>query len=209
MSASSKMVRFVKIGSYVKAGDILVGKVTPKGETELTPEEKLLRAIFGEKARDVKDTSLRVPPGVEGVVIDNKVFSRRENSEFTQKEEKEKIKKLEQETERNLKKLKQYRDNKIKKLIQNKLSNDITHRDMDEVILCKNTKLTKELLNEMDFDSVSAVEGLTLDPEINNKVVEVFEEVDKMILEIQGNYEKSMEKIVGKDELPPGILLVV
>ena len=67
----------IRIGAYIKPNDILVGKVTPKGETQLTPEEKLLRAIFGEKASDVKDTSLRVPPGVEGIVIDAKVFSRK------------------------------------------------------------------------------------------------------------------------------------
>ena len=67
----------IRIGAYIKPNDILVGKVTPKGESQLTPEEKLLRAIFGEKASDVKDTSLRVPPGVEGIIIDAKVFSRK------------------------------------------------------------------------------------------------------------------------------------
>ncbi len=199
----------VKIGSYVKPGDILVGKVTPKGETELTPEEKLLRAIFGEKAKDVKDTSLRVPPGLEGIVIDTKVFSRREHSEFTKKEEKQRIKKLEQETERNLKKLKEIRDKKLKKLLLNKLSNEIKHRETEEVILEKNVKLTKEILNTLDFDEVSYFEGLTLEPQINRQILEIYEEFEKTNLDIQEKYEKEMEKIIGKDELPPGILQLV
>ncbi len=199
----------VKIGSYVKAGDILVGKVTPKGETELTPEEKLLRAIFGEKARDVKDTSMRVPPGVEGIVIDTKVFSRREHSDLSHKDEREKLKKLEAEIDRNLKKLKQYRDNKVKKILLNKLSNELTHKETEEVILAKNTKLTKELLSEFDFDSVSVIDGLTLEPEINNKVIEIYDEVEKTIIQLHEEYKTEQEKILGKDELPPGILQLV
>jgi len=199
----------VKIGSYVKAGDILVGKVTPKGETELTPEEKLLRAIFGEKARDVKDTSLRVPPGVEGVVTDTKVFSRREHSEFTQKEEKTRIKHLETETERKISKLKQYRNKKIKSVILNQLSNELTDKDTEEVLLEKNIKFTKDLIDEFDFDRVSAIDGLTLDPEKNSQIIEFYEEYDKTAIDIHEEYEKEMEKILGRDELPLGILQLV
>jgi DNA-directed RNA polymerase subunit beta len=81
----------VRIGARVKAGDILVGKITPKGETELSPEEKLLTAIFGEKAKDVKDSSLKVPPGVEGTVIDVKVFSRRIDDPLLEKEHGQRI----------------------------------------------------------------------------------------------------------------------
>ena len=81
----------VRIGARVKAGDILVGKITPKGETELSPEEKLLTAIFGEKAKDVKDSSLKVPPGMEGTVIDVKVFSRRIDDPLLEKERGERI----------------------------------------------------------------------------------------------------------------------
>ncbi len=90
----------VRIGARVKAGDILVGKVTPKGETDLTPEERLLRAIFGEKAGDVRDASLKAPPGMDGIVIDIKVFSRTEKDENAKKQEKKKIETLRRQSRR-------------------------------------------------------------------------------------------------------------
>ena len=112
----------VRIGAKVKAGDILVGKITPKGETQLTPEEKLLRAIFGEKAGDVRDTSLTVPPGIEGTVVDVKVFSRRgvDKDERAKSIEEEEIGRLEKDYQDEIAMVEMERDQKLKNLLVGK-----------------------------------------------------------------------------------------
>ena len=112
----------VRIGAKVKASDILVGKITPKGETQLTPEEKLLRAIFGEKAGDVRDTSLTVPPGIEGTVVDVKVFSRRgvDKDERAKSIEEEEIGRLEKDYQDEIAMVEMERDQKLKNLLVGK-----------------------------------------------------------------------------------------
>ena len=112
----------MRIGAKVKAGDILVGKITPKGETQLTPEEKLLRAIFGEKAGDVRDTSLTVPPGIEGTVVDVKVFSRRgvDKDERAKSIEEEEIAGLEKDYQDEIAMVEMERDQKLKNLLVGK-----------------------------------------------------------------------------------------
>lgn len=106
----------VRVGAEVEVGDVLVGKVTPKGETELSPEERLLRAIFGEKAGDVRDASLKVPPGMKGIVIDTKLFSRKERNEKTREEDKERIALLKKEVEKEVKRIGEARDSQIREL---------------------------------------------------------------------------------------------
>ncbi len=125
----------VRIGAEVKAGDILVGKITPKTETELSPEEKLLRAIFGEKAEDVRDTSLTVPPGIEGIVIDTQVFSRkvRDRSEKTKKEEKELIDKIKKKYSAEIKRLKKEFPSRAKELEEQRNNEIASIRKGDEL----------------------------------------------------------------------------
>src|SRR3989475_5979212 len=131
----------VRIGAKVKPGDILVGKITPKGETQLTPEEKLLRAIFGEKAGDVRDTSLTVPPGIEGTVVDVKVFSRRgvEQVERAKSIEEEEIGRLEKDYQDEIAMVEMERDQKLKNLL---LGKTLVQELVDPTD--KNNRLTKK-----------------------------------------------------------------
>ena len=111
----------IRIGAPVRAGDILVGKVTPKGETDLTPEERLLRAIFGDKAGDVRDASLKAPPGMEGVVIDIKVFSRKEKDDATKKQERLKVDRLKRQYRKERLSIIEQRDDDLKRILDNQV----------------------------------------------------------------------------------------
>src|SRR5206468_3833781 len=113
----------IRIGARVRQGDILVGKVTPKGEQELSPEERLLKAIFGDKAGDVRDASLKAPPGMDGIVIDIKVFSRREKVEGTKLQEKKKIEKLRRESKKERERIADVRLASVKEILQDQLEN--------------------------------------------------------------------------------------
>src|SRR5476649_2213861 len=145
----------IRIGATIKQGDILVGKVTPKGETQLTPEEKLLRAIFGEKAGDVRDTSLTVPPGVEGTVIGAKVFSRKGNdkdarTELIEKAEEDKLRKDELDE---IRIIKDSAIGKLKKLLLDKtLAVNIEKAD-GTLLLAKSKKITEEFLKSLPIDN--------------------------------------------------------
>src|SRR6185369_3383695 len=154
----------VRIGAEVKPQDILVGKITPKGETQLSPEEKLLRAIFGEKAGDVKDSSLRVPPGVQGIVISAKVFSRKgtEKDERTKDiEDAEKNKLLTDERDE-VKIISDSYFQKMRRLLVSKTTAARLVDDKGKVLAQKGVKITNELLDEIPFRSyaeIQVVEG--------------------------------------------------
>jgi DNA-directed RNA polymerase subunit beta len=133
----------VRIGARVKSGDILVGKITPKGETELSPEEKLLTAIFGEKAKDVKDSSLKVPPGMEGTIIDVKVFSRRIDDPLLEKERGERIGQLRTYERDEILRISEARDEELKELLAGQTVTLMLKRGTVEPFLEEGTKLTK------------------------------------------------------------------
>jgi DNA-directed RNA polymerase subunit beta len=113
----------IRIGARVRQGDILVGKVTPKGEQELSPEERLLKAIFGDKAGDVRDASLKAPPGMDGIVIDIKVFSRREKDETTKQQEKKKIDRLRRESKKERERIADVRLAAIREIVDEQIVN--------------------------------------------------------------------------------------
>jgi len=198
----------IRLGAEVSASDILVGKVTPKGETQLSPEEKLLRAIFGEKAGDVKDTSLRVPPGVEGIVIDAKVFSRRgvEKDDRTRAIEDEEIAILEKNRDDEQRIL----EHSVRAEIQVMLDGHTciaTLKKGKNTILQKGTILTQEILADIPLNYL---ETLSLkDPEQSEKLHELL----KMYREQQErNREKFEEKVTRYekgDDLPPGVIKMV
>src|SRR5437773_1614047 len=147
----------IRIGAEVKPGDILVGKVTPKGETQLTPEEKLLRAIFGEKAGDVKDTSLQVPPGVEGIVVDVKIFSRKglDKDERARSIESEDVLKLQRDHQDELRIIDEEKNKKIRKLLSGKVvGRDLMDPESGDVILKKKGKLAAEILKKLSDGNV-------------------------------------------------------
>jgi len=200
----------VKIGTYVKPGDILVGKVTPKGESQLTPEEKLLQAIFGEKSRDVKDSSLRCPPGVEGVVVDVKVFARklgeRRNylAEHVERQEREE---LSADLERKKRLVVEGRNAFVKSLVLG--------RTLDrEIVIKKKTYPAGTLIDEQTFDVllnyiITKPENLFDDPELCEKIREVRDRTKAQVDMLTKVYEEKLEAIGKKSELPQGVITLV
>jgi DNA-directed RNA polymerase subunit beta len=198
----------IHLGAEVKPGDVLVGKITPKGETQLSPEEKLLRAIFGEKAGDVKDTSLRVPPGVQGIIIDAKVFSRRgiEKDDRTRLIEDEEIATLERDRDDELKVVADVVKSQLEHLlIGKKVYADL--KKAKKVLIANGAKIDAKTLDKI---SIVQLEGIVLkDPKITQQVHEILEryrdqrELCRLAFEQQvGRYEKG-------DDLQPGVIKMV
>lgn len=199
----------VKIGSYVKPGDILVGKVTPKGETTLTPEEKLLRAIFGEKAKDVKDTSLRVPPGIEGIVIDTKVLTRKglEKDPRAKQKEDEEIAKLLRHQADILEVLFRSTITTLAKVLEGEVATGNLEKD-DKVFIQKGDILDKEKLTSVPSSLLNKLKEIV--PQAKREIVsEILKAYEKKRKEIIEEYEARINKVKKGDELPPGVLKVV
>ncbi len=198
----------VSLGAEVKSGDILVGKITPKGETQLSPEEKLLRAIFGEKAGDVKDTSLRVPPGVEGIVIDAKVFSRRgiDKDDRTRAIEDEEILQFEKDRDDAMEVLEDVVRNRLSRLVIDRRTASGLKKSKRTVI-SKGTVITEEMFKEIPF---SQLEGITLeDPKITDEIQEVFDMYKVQQERHQSEFESKVSRFEKGDDLPPGVIKMV
>jgi len=200
----------VRIGAEIKAGDILVGKVTPKGETQLSPEEKLLRAIFGEKAGDVKDTSLRVPPGVEGVVIDAKVFSRKgvEKDERALAIEEAEIKSLERDMEDEINCLKKSVINGLADLLEGKTVKEAVKGKKKEVLLAKGKKLTREAIEQLSFSAIKKLE-YTDKKKLEGEVDLLLERYEGQVKMVRDRYEARIARLKKGDDLPPGVIRMV
>ncbi len=198
----------VRLGAEVVQGDILVGKITPKGETQLSPEEKLLRAIFGEKAGDVKDTSLRVPPGVEGIVIDAKVFARRgtEKDERTQAIEMAEILVLERNRDDELKILEEIVRSQIEKVVVGeKLS--VPLKKGKKVYAGKDDAVEAGVLDDIPM---SQLETLVLsNAEATEKVHDLLENYRQQCDRVRETFENSLQRFERGDELPPGVIKMV
>jgi DNA-directed RNA polymerase subunit beta len=198
----------IRLGAEVKPGDILVGKVTPKGETQLSPEEKLLRAIFGEKAGDVKDSSLRVPPGISGIVIDAKVFSRRgvEKDGRTLSIERQEIKALEKNRDDELAVLEEVARESLETLLTGKTCVAPFKKGRSSVVK-KGDKISSELLSKIPTTDMPFLELKDASVALEvGKLVQRYEEqcdeVRRRFEEREGRYEKG-------DDLPPGIIKMV
>src|SRR2546425_1010768 len=200
----------IRIGAYVKPGDLLVGKVTPKGETQLTPEEKLLRAIFGEKAGDVKDTSLTVPPGVEGIVVDVKIFSRKglDKDERSKSIESEDVLRIQREHQDSLRIVEEEKNKKIRKLLLGKVvARDLMDGETGEIILKRKGKMAPEILKKLSDEEVRRI--VLSDPE-DQKEIEETERLAKEQIEIlQTLYDEKVGRLRRGDELPPGVIKLV
>ncbi|HET7790373.1 MAG TPA: DNA-directed RNA polymerase subunit beta [Gemmatimonadales bacterium] len=198
----------VRIGAHVKAGDILVGKITPKGETELSPEEKLLTAIFGEKAKDVKDSSLKVPPGMEGVVIDVKIFSRIED-QVVEKDRGERIGEV--------RRLEADEKSRISEAMFNELAALLTSQEVGlmlksgtvEEYLPAGTKLTREQLAQVNFADVDVKTLRVANKSVNEKLRAVLDAAAGERAKIEEKSEDQIDKILQPDELPPGVIQLV
>lgn len=199
----------IRVGAYIKPNDILVGKVTPKGESQLTPEEKLLRAIFGEKASDVKDTSLRVPPGVEGIVIDAKVFSRKgvEKDERTITIEEMEISRLMKDQRDELEIIRKTTAKRLVQLLQGKVS-DSTIKDGKKVYIKKGDEITEEFLLNLPsglWDQLSVAK----DPAVSMEIETISEGYREQVQLVRALFEEKINKVRRGDELPPGVIKMV
>ncbi len=198
----------IRLGAEVKQGDILVGKITPKGETQLSPEEKLLRAIFGEKAGDVKDTSLRVPPGVEGIVIDAKIFSRRgvEKDERTLAIEAAEMAAMEKNKDDEIKIIGQSVRSQLETLLNGQKCSAPLKKGK-KVYLAKNTPIEPGSLGQVP---VSELEGLLFDdPALTEKVHQVLDVYRAQVARCQDEFEGRRGRYEKGDELPPGVIKMV
>jgi DNA-directed RNA polymerase subunit beta len=201
----------IQLGAEVRPGDILVGKITPKGETQLSPEEKLLRAIFGEKAGDVKDSSLRVPPGVEGRVIDAQVFSRKgvEKDERTKAIHAEEIRQLSKDRDDELEVVKWNAQEKLSPILEGtRLKSDLKHPETDEVLAKRNRVLDHECITGIP---VECWQGANIDAEM--KVIEKMESIVVKYREQAGRvnerFQQKIERLDAGDELSPGVIKMV
>jgi DNA-directed RNA polymerase subunit beta len=193
----------------VEAGDILVGKVTPKGETELSPEERLLRAIFGEKAGDVRDSSLKAPPGMKGIVVETRLFSRKERDKKTKKSDKERIDELRASISGRIQEITAARDKKLLELLDGKDAQEIRDGSTNELILAKGKKFSEKILQKINFSDVHVPEGLTSDKPANTLAEKVLLTANDMILRLEEELDKEIDKIIRGDELKPGVLQLV
>ena len=198
----------VRIGAEVKSGDILVGKITPKGETQLSPEEKLLRAIFGEKAGDVRDTSLRVPPGVGGVVIDARVFARKgtqEKDERARQIEDTERAKLEKDMADEIKIIKESAYARVRKLLLKRTTTAKLVDDKGKVLLAKGVTIAEESLDPIIRKYWGHIEV----DKNKEKVDAILGQLDEQTQAIERLFQEKIDKLGKGDELPPGVIKMV
>ena len=202
----------IRIGAYVKPGDILVGKVTPKGETQLTPEEKLLRAIFGEKAGDVRDASLLCPPGIEGIVVGVKIFSRKgiEKDDRAKAIEAEELEMMEKNLEDEVRIL----HDEVKKSVVEMLEGQTLATDLyDEhgrgSVLAAGSVLTAETMQPLSFSDLTRARIDTADSALESELRGLEDRTGRQVEVIKQLFEEKKEKIRRGDELPPGVIKLV
>jgi len=196
----------IRVGAEVKPGDILVGKITPKSETELAPEERLLRAIFGEKAADVKDTSLTVPSGTYGIVMDVKVSARKEiqRVKLSPAESKRQAKVIEEEHAKKKEELHEQLTEALSNiLLGEKIPLDVVNAKSGEIIIPANRKITKTLLRKL----AGVYDHVDIDPSpIRNKIREIIGQFEHKFAELELEHERSLDKVESGDDIDPGII---
>ncbi len=197
----------IRIGAEVKPGDILVGKITPKSETELAPEERLLRAIFGEKAADVKDTSLKVPSGTYGIVMDVKVSSKKEvdrGARVSPTEAKKHAKQVEEEYKAKMDELREQLTEALSNiLLGEKIPLDVVNSETGEIIIPANRKITKTLLRKL----AGVYDRIEIDPSpIRNKINEIIGSFKKKFDDLQMQHDEEMERVEAGKDVDPGII---
>ena len=197
----------IRVGAEVKPGDILVGKITPKSETELAPEERLLRAIFGEKAADVKDTSLKVPSGTYGIVMDVKVSAKKESERtirVSTTESKKHSKQVEEEHKKKIDDLREQLTESLSNiLLGEKIPLDVVNSETGEIIIPANRKITKTLLRKL----ATVYDRIEIDPSpIRNKINEIISAYKKRFDDLQMQHDEEMERVESGDETETGII---
>ncbi len=201
----------IRIGAEVRHGDVLVGKVTPKGETQLTPEEKLLRAIFGEKAGDVRDASLKVPPGVEGTVVDVKVFIRRgvEKDERALSIEGDEVDRIQKDYEEELRIIREeHLSRKRSLMVGYKVKQSIRDEDDKKVLVKKGGVLNPDMIDEIPLDVLETIQ-VVVDDSLSEKLEELENRNRRSLEDIQNFYDEKINRVRKGDELPPGVIKMV
>jgi DNA-directed RNA polymerase subunit beta len=200
----------IRIGVSVKPGDILVGKITPKGETQLSAEEKLLRAIFGEKASDVRDTSLRVPPGVEGTIIDAKIFTRKgtEKDFRSQEIEEDAITQLTKDRDDEIRILTETMKKDIAKIVIGKTLAGKIVDAKKKTLVKKGEKITKEIFAELPYYCWKDITLADSDA-AEEKLTNLLSSMERKIDFINAHFEQKADKVKASDELPPGVIKMV
>ena len=198
----------IRVGAEIKAGDIIVGKITPKGETEPTPEEKLLRAIFGEKAGDVKDASLKAPPGMKGVVIDTKLFSRKSSDSESKRRDKKEIEQIEKETKQKLAQIYTQFQEKLSRLLKDAISEGIVSKT-GEVLAPKGAKFTEQLIERLT-DAITHLQidthqRFTSDDKINELVQKLIRNYLQKRRALEAERKRLEDRVKIGDDLPAGI----
>jgi len=204
----------IRIGAYVRPGDVLVGKVTPKGETQLTPEEKLLRAIFGEKAGDVRDASLTCPPGIEGIVVDVKIFSRKgaEKDERARAIEAGEVERLQKNLADEIRILNDERLKRLLALLEGEaLLADLHDDKTNKRLYVKGTELNREVLSDprMTLRNLKRIRIAKKDPTLFERIDEIEEMTSRQIDILRKITEDKVQKLKKGDELPPGVIKLV
>src|SRR3982075_3670240 len=198
----------VRIGAHVKPGDILVGKITPKGETELSPEEKLLTAIFGEKAKDVKDSSLKVPPGMEGVVIDVKIFSRIED-QVVEKDRGERIGDIRRLEGEEKIRVNEVRDAELNELLDGQTVPPALKSGTVEEAIPAGTKLTAQMLQDLKISSLDLKTFRVEDKKMNERIRTIIDLANDEKAKLEEKAEERIDRVLQPDELPPGVIQLV
>jgi len=199
----------IRMGAEVEAGDILVGKVTPKGETELSPEERLLRAIFGEKAGDVKDASLKAPPGMSGVVIDTKVYSRKEHTEEAKKQDRNEVNQVKRKYQKQMAALKEAFEQKMKALLVGETANTIRKKNSKDSFIRGGSKIKEDSFGRVDLENLVADDGFTQDKKVNKKIENLIKNYEELVAKKKTELEIELDKISRGAELPPGVVQLV
>ncbi len=202
----------IRIGATVKPGDILVGKVTPKGETQLTPEEKLLRAIFGEKAGDVKDASLYCPPGIEGTVVDCKIFSRKgqDKDERSRRIEETQIARLQRNLSDEIRILTDERAKRLGNLLEGKeVLADLHDEKTNKKLFAKGAILDRDSIEKTRSRDLKRVRFTNKDARINEQIDEIEEMTSRQIAVLEKITDEKVAKLRKGDELPPGVIKLV
>jgi DNA-directed RNA polymerase subunit beta len=199
----------IRIGAEVKPSDILVGKITPKGETQLSPEEKLLRAIFGEKAGEVRDTSLRVPPGVEGTVINARVFSRKgiQKDDRSRAIEEDEVGKLRKDQQDEIRIIRESAQRKVRELLIGKNTSARLTDDSRKVLVNKGVDITPEMLDQVPPNYWGDIK--VGDERIEDELSRVVEGMQEQIELLKVTFNDKIERLRGGDELPPGVIKMV
>jgi DNA-directed RNA polymerase subunit beta len=202
----------IRIGASVKQGDILVGKVTPKGETQLTPEEKLLRAIFGEKAGDVRDASLYCPPGIEGVIVDVKIFSRKgqEKDERAKAIEATQIAKLEKNLSDEIRILTDERLKRLENILGGKeVQADLHDERTNKRLLTKGAMVDRDTIERISTRNLKRIKYNDKDPRVNEQIDEIEEMTSRQIDVLKKIVNERKDKLTKGDELSPGVIKLV